>query len=67
MGVGLVETLLADLLETEGPHHGVEEDLEEIHVISVMLLHDLHPLDSDGVLDAVLLSSEDGQFSHFLE
>jgi len=47
VSVGLVETLLTNLLESEGPHHGVEEDLEEVHVISVVLLHDLHPLDSD--------------------
>lgn len=67
MRVRLVEGLLADSLEPETAHHRVEEDLQEIHVIPILLLHDLDPLDADGVLDSVELGSVLRELSNFLE
>jgi hypothetical protein len=57
MCVCLVEGFLADSLETETAHHGVEEDLKEVHVIPILLLHDLDPLYADGILNTVELGS----------
>lgn len=67
MGVGLVEALLADLLKLQTAHHRVEEDLKEVQVILVGLLHHLDPLDGDCVVDTVVLGSVNRQFSHLLE
>jgi hypothetical protein len=36
-------------------------------VISILLLHDLDPLDADGVLDSVELGSILRELSNFLE
>jgi hypothetical protein len=55
VSVSLVEALLADGLKLERPHHAVEEDLEEAHVVLIMFLHDLDPLDGDLVGDPVVL------------
>ena len=60
VSVGTVETLLSNRLELQTAHHGVEEDLQEIHVILVGLLHDLNPLNACGVLDVVKLGLELG-------
>ena len=65
--VCLVEALLTDLFESEGAHHRVEENLEEVHVVAVSLLHDLDPLDGDGVLLPLMLSLIDGQLGDFLQ
>ena len=67
VSVGAVEALLSYCLKLQAAHHRVEEDLQEIHVILVGLLHDLHPLDCDLVGCAVMLSLIDWQFSNFLE
>ena len=67
VSVLLIETLLPNGLKLEAAHHRVEEDLQEIHVILVGLLHDLHPLDCDLIGCAVMLSLIDWQFSNFLE
>lgn len=55
----LIERFLSNGLKAETPHHRVEENLEEIHVVSVVLLHDLDPLDGDLVLDSVILGFVD--------
>lgn len=65
--VCLVEALLADLFESEGAHHRVEEYLQEVHVVAISLLHDLDPLDGDGVLLPLMLSLIDGQLGDFLQ
>ena len=57
MRVRLVEGLLTDGLKPKTAHHRVEEDLKEIHVITILLLHDLDPLDVDGILDTIQLGS----------
>lgn len=67
VSVRLVEGLLADGLEAKRAHHAVEEDLQEVHVVSVVLLHDLDPFNSHRVLDTVMLSTDNGQLCHFLE
>ena len=67
MRVRLVEGLLADCFEPETAHHRVEEDLQEIHVIPILLLHDLDPLDADGVLYAIKLCSILRELSNFFE
>jgi hypothetical protein len=67
VSVRLIKRLLADSFESETAHHRVEEDLKEIHVISVLLLHDLDPLNCDRVLDSILLCSVNWQFSNFFE
>lgn len=67
VGIGLVEALLADGLKLEAAHHRVEEDLKEVQVVFVSLLHHLDPLDGQHVLGAVVLCLELGQFSHLLE
>ena len=56
MGFGRVERLGTDSLELETSHHGVEEDLEEVQVISISRFHDLDPLDGDLVLGSVVFS-----------
>ena len=55
MRVRLVEGLLTDGLEPKTAHHRIEEDLEEIHVVTILLLHDLHPLNCDRVFDSIML------------
>ena len=60
VSLGLVEGLLAYRLKLEGAHHRVEEDLKEVHVVPVGLLHHLHPLNLDLVLRGVLLCFELG-------
>lgn len=67
MGISLIEALLANGLELETAHHGVEEDLKEVHVVLVGLLHHLDPLNGDLVLDVVVLRLVDGQLGHLLE
>jgi len=67
MSIGLVESLLADCLELKRAHHRVEEDLHEVKVVLVSLLHDLDPLDADSVLLSFVLSFVDREFSYFLE
>ena len=57
MSILWVEILCSDRLETETAHHGVEEDLKEVHVIPILLLHDLDPLYADGILYTVELGS----------
>ena len=67
MGVGWVEALLVDVLKLQTAHHGVEEDLQEVHVVPVGLLHHLDPLNCDSVVGAVMLRVVDGQLCHLLE
>jgi hypothetical protein len=57
MCLRLVEGFLTYSLEPKTAHHRVEEDLKEIHVIPIMLLHDLNPLDANSVLDTIMLGS----------
>lgn len=51
-----IEGLGSDGLESEASHHGVEEDLEEVEVVTIGGFHDLNPLDGDLVLGAFVLS-----------
>lgn len=67
MGCSLVEGLRSNLLELEGAHHRVEEDLKEIHVILVGLLHHLHPLNFDLVLGVIVLRLELRQLGDLLQ
>lgn len=53
----LVERFLSYSLKPKTAHHRVKEDLKEIHVIPIMLLHDLNPLDANSVLDTIMLGS----------
>lgn len=53
MRVCLVEGFLTNSLKPKTAHHGIEEDLKEIHVIPIMLFHDLNPLDVDSILDTI--------------
>jgi hypothetical protein len=53
----LVERFLTYSLKSKTAHHRVKEDLKEIHVIPIMLLHDLNPLDANSVLDTIMLGS----------
>ena len=55
--VRLVEGLLTDGLKPKTAHHRIEEDLKEVHVIPILLFHDLDPLDADSVLDTIELGS----------
>jgi len=55
VSASLVEALLANSLKLQRPHHAVEEDLEEDHVVLVVLLHDLDPLDTDLVGSAIVV------------
>jgi len=57
MCLRLVEGFLTYSLEPKTAHHRVKEDLKEIHVIPIMLLHDLNPLDANSVLDTIMLGS----------
>ena len=52
-----IEGLRSDRLESETSHHGVEEDLEEVEVVTIGGFHDLNPLDGDLVLSSLVLSS----------
>ena len=61
MGLGRIEGLWTDGLEFESSHHGVEEDFEEVQVISVGRFHDLDPLDGHLVLGTVMLGLVDWQ------
>ena len=63
VSAGWIEGLGPDGLESECPHHGVEEDLQEDQVVSVGGLHDLNPLDGHLVLGAVVLSLVDREVS----
>lgn len=63
VSAGWIEGLWPDGLESECPHHGVEEDLQEDQVVSVGGLHDLNPLDGHLVLGAVVLSLVDREVS----
>lgn len=54
-----VEALWSNLFELKSSHHGVEEDLEEVHVVFVGGFHELNPLDSDLVLGAIVLCFQD--------
>lgn len=51
-----IEGLGSDGLESETSHHGVEEDLKEVEMITIGGFHDLNPLDGDLVLGALVLS-----------
>ena len=51
-----IEGLGSNGLESETSHHGVEEDLEEIEMVTIGGFHDLNPLDGDLVLGALVLS-----------
>ena len=50
--LGRVEDFATNLLEAQRLHHRVEEDLEEVEVVSVSRLHDLDPFKVDSVLSA---------------
>jgi len=63
VGLGGIERLGTDGLELESSHHGVEEDFEEVQMISVGGFHDLDPLDGDFVLGAVMCSLVGWQLS----
>ena len=67
VSIRLVETLLADCLELETAHHGVEKDLQEVHVILVSLLHNLHPFNCDFVIRPIMLRCVDRKLGNFLE
>lgn len=67
VSIRLVEAFLPYRLELETAHHGIEEDLQEVHVIPVGLLHDLHPLNGDGVVHAVVLGRVLRELRHLLE
>ena len=67
VSVRLVEALLPNRLKLKTAHHRVEEDLQEVHVIPVGLLHDLNPLDGDGVVHAIVLGSVLRELRHLLE
>jgi len=64
---GGVERLAADGFKSESAHHRVEEDLQEVEVVAVSLLHQLHPLNGDLVLGAIMLSLEHRDISGLLE
>ena len=51
-----VKRFRPDLLKPEASHHGVEEDFQEGHVVSVGVLHDLNPLDADFIFLALMFS-----------
>lgn len=57
MSFGGIERLGSDGLEPETSHHGVEEDFEEVEVVSIGGFHDLDPLDGDLVLGSIVLSN----------
>jgi len=61
VSTGWIEGLWSNLLELEASHHGVEEDLQEGHVVSVSVLHDLDPLNADLVLLLLVLSVVHGK------
>jgi len=63
VGLGGIERLGTDGLELKSSHHRVEEDFEEVQVISIGGFHDLDPLDGDFVLGAVMLSLVSWQLS----
>lgn len=67
MSFGRIEHLWTDLLEFQTPHHGVEEDFEEVEMIFIGGLHELDPLDIDLVLGAVVFSLVLRKVSNFSE
>ena len=67
MSFGRVEALTADGLELQATHERVEEDLEEVQMISIGLFHELDPLDRDLVLDPLMLRLEHWQPRCLLE
>jgi hypothetical protein len=67
VSVWLIKWLLANSFESETAHHRVKEDLQEIHVISVLFLHDLDPLNCNRVLDSILLRSVNWELSNFFK
>lgn len=67
MRIGLIELFLAYGLKAEGPHHRIEEDLQKVHVVFIVLLHDLDPLDRDLIFDSVVFALVDGQLSDLLK
>jgi hypothetical protein len=67
MSVGWIERLRSNGLEPQCSHHGIEEDLEENHVVSVCCLHDLHPLDRHLVLGAIVLCVVDRELGTLTE
>lgn len=56
VSIGRVERLWTNLLKPEASHHGVEEDLQEGHMVSVSVLHDLDPLNANFVFLALMFS-----------
>ena len=67
VSTGWIEGLWPDGLESECSHHGVEEDLQEDHVVSIGWLHDLNPLDGHLVLGSVVLSLVDREVGALAE
>ena len=55
VSISLIKGLLSDCFKSKTAHHRIEEDLEEIHVVTILLLHDLHPLNCDRVFDSIML------------
>ena len=51
-----IEGLGSNGLESKTSHHRVEEDLEEVEMVTIGGFHDLNPLDGDLVLGALVLS-----------
>lgn len=67
VGICLVKTLLPDLLKLEAAHHRVEEDLKEIQVVTISLLHHLDPLNKYGILCAIMFCFELGKIGNLFE
>lgn len=67
MSTGWIEGLWSDGLKSERSHHGVEEYLQENHMISVGWLHDLNPFDGHLVLGSVMLCLVDWEVSALSE
>jgi len=56
MSFSRIERFRTDLFKLETSHLGVEEDLQEVHVVAIGRLHELNPLDQDLVLGSIMLS-----------
>jgi hypothetical protein len=67
VSISLIEGLLADCFKSKTAHHRIEEDLEEIHVVTILLLHDLNPLNCDRVFDSIMLRWVNRKLCNFLE
>ena len=67
VGVGWVEGLRADLLKLEPSHHRVEEDFEELQVVTIGWLHDLDPLDRHLELVAIMFGFQDWNIANLSE